>query len=317
MKKYIVTFVTMLIVISLGGCDLREALLPKLIERQEAYLGAEQFTGHEFKNITDNVYEFRWNYYRNISIDTEEGWVIIDPINKEAASLLAKELKRLKPNKPVAALIYSHYHLDHAVGGKELSPMRVIGHKDAPKYWKDFAKAEQGVLLPTELIDGDVTLKFGSTEIRALYLENSHTDTLYAFHLPQHRLLFSIDLGMVKSFLPMGHPDTYGPGVMRALDRLASLDFDIFIPAHFQTGTKDDLLEHIQSKRDLLRLSQEAIEMYGAGNGATIPGEGEELVKMFMHIYKPMKEKYGHWHGFNEQSLYIVFTSIVRETLGF
>ena len=300
---------------ALTGCDIREALLPRLVAGQSKYLGPERFTGSEFQQISDRVYAFRWRHYRNISIRTDEGWVVIDPLNAVAADLLAEHLSAVDPAAPVAALIYSHYHLDHAVGGAALKPQRVIAHERSPSYWRDFPS--NGVLQPTEFINGDTTFDIGGVTIKAIYLENSHTDTLYAFHLPSDRMLFSVDMGLAKAFLPMGHPDSYGPGVIRALERLVAVDFDAFVPAHFDVGTKADLEEYLEFQKDVRRLAREALDLYGEANGATLSGDSEALKEMFVYVYGPIKEKYGHWHGFDQQSLYIVFSNIVGEVLGF
>lgn len=43
-----------------------------------------------------------------------------------------------------------------------------------------------------------------------------------------------------------------------------------------------------------------AVEKYGIAGGAALPDDAAGLRKMFEHIYHPMKERYGDWHGFNE-----------------
>lgn len=306
---------SVLIVSTLTACNLRELLLPRIVAGQEQYLGPDRFSGSEFLELADGVYSYRWLHYRNLVLDTEEGWVVVDPLNRQAATELREQLSKLKPAQTIAALIYSHYHLDHASGGEVLRAERIIAHKNSPFYWTDFPGAD--IEPPTELIEGDTVLQFGTVSLRVLDLGKSHSDTLFAFHLPEANLLFSVDMGLSQAFLPMGHPDSYGPGVMRALEKMAEVDFEVFVPAHFDMGTKDDLLEYIQLQRDIRRLAREALDLYGPADGATLPGDGDALMEMFSYIYEPLKAEYGHYHGFNQQSLYVVFSGLIGETLGF
>ena len=64
------------------------------------------------------------------------------------------------------------------------------------------------MLPPTRLIAGDTVLTIGGVEIRALYMGLSHTDTLYAFHLPAERLVIggtqAISRSLYGSLIPRG-----------------------------------------------------------------------------------------------------------------
>lgn len=301
--------------IALTGCDLREVLLPRLVSGQQAYLGPDQFTGSELELVTEGVYSFRWEYYRNLVIDTDEGWVVVDPMNKEAARALRGELEALKPGQPVAAMFYSHHHLDHAQGGAPLEAERVIAHRKAPQYWRDFPSTV--IAAPTDLIEGDQVYRIGGVEIRLIDLGKSHSDTLYAFHLPEQSVLHTTDMGLVRAFLPMGHPDSYMPGVIRALEKLAAIDFEHFVPSHFGTGKKMHLVEYLGYQKEVRALALQALAEHGDGGGRTIPGNGDTLVAMFNDVYEPIQAKYGHWHGFDQQTFYTVFGAVTGEALGY
>lgn len=60
-----------------------------------------------------------------------------------------------------------------------------------------------------------------------------------------------------------------------------------------------------------------AVEKYGIAGGAALPDDAAGLRKMFEHIYHPMKERYGDWHGFNEMILMAAIRHVVGETLGY
>ena len=55
----------------------------------------------ELTKVTDRVYTFRWTWDRSIVILTDEGVVVFDPFNREAAKILAADLERIAPGKPV------------------------------------------------------------------------------------------------------------------------------------------------------------------------------------------------------------------------
>jgi glyoxylase-like metal-dependent hydrolase (beta-lactamase superfamily II) len=49
-------------------------------------------------------------------------------------------------------------------------------------------------------------------------------------------LLWTADFALVRTILPIGGPDYYFPGAVKAMERLAALDFDTFVPSHFGYG---------------------------------------------------------------------------------
>lgn len=295
------------VLLSIAGCT--SFVLKTVMTTVEPYFHGPGIDGTKFEQLTDKVYTFRWNWYRNLIIVTEVGLVVIDPMNSDMATALKKELDQKFPGKKVHTLIYSHYHLDHSSGGAMLAPMEVIAHEKCPTYWQEFA--HQQVLDPTRLIAGDTTLNIGGVEIRALYLGLSHTDTLYAFHLPSEQLVFTADLGLVKSVAPAGVPDRYAPGYLAALNRIATLDFQTFVPSHFGYGIKQDLIDWRDMMEDSRRLARQAIH-----NTGPFGTRDNQMVKYFNTVYFPMRKKYGSWHGFNEMFILNLVRDIEGEALG-
>lgn len=275
----------------------------------DPYFHGPGIDGSRFEKLTEKVYTFRWNWYRNVVIVTDAGLVVIDPMNAEMSAQLRRELDRSFPGRKVHTLIYSHYHLDHTRGGALLAPVNVIAHEKSPLYWKEVDRA--GVLEPTRYIAGDTALNIGGMEIRALYMGLSHTDTLYAFHLPSERLVFTADLGLVKTMAPDGVPDRYAPGYLAAMNRIIGIDFDIFVPSHFGHGTKQDLIDWRDMMEDGRRLAREAIRTAGS-----VGLRDDQMGKYFDAVYYPMREKYGRWHGFDQMFVLNIVRDIVGEALG-
>ncbi|MBI3774656.1 MAG: MBL fold metallo-hydrolase [Gammaproteobacteria bacterium] len=294
-------------VVAATGC--RSFILETVMTTVEPYFHGPGIDGTQFEQVSDKAYTFRWNWYRNLIIVTDAGLVVIDPMNTEMATALKHELDRKFPDKKIHTLIYSHYHLDHTRGGAALAPLEVIAHEKCATYWKDFEHRD--VLEPTRVITGDTTLDIGGVEIRALYLGLSHTDTLYAFHVPSEKLVFTADLGLVRSVAPVGVPDRYAPGYLAALNRVAALDFDIFVPSHFGYGTKHDLTDWRDMLEDGRQLARAALR-----NTGSLGTRERQMARYFDTVYYPMRAKYGSWHGFNEMFILNLVRDLEGEMLG-
>jgi glyoxylase-like metal-dependent hydrolase (beta-lactamase superfamily II) len=304
----------MVMALVLSGCSVREYVIDRTVAEQVHYVpDVEHYGGHELKQLTERVYTWRWTWDRNIVVKTSEGFVVVDPFNAESARLLKAELAKIAPGVPVHTLFYSHYHLDHVPGGAGLEPQHVVAHAKCPKYWSELSDdpLTRQILPPTELIEGDQKRVIGGVEIDLIELGHSHTDTLYAYYLPAEKLLFTVDTGLVKTFFPMGGPDMYFPGIFQAMDKLAQLDFDVWVPSHFGIGHKSDFLASLAFLRDVRRLAIETREKYG------LPDDSETFVKSFHHVYDQLKAKYGDYHGFDEQALFVVARAYSGAFLGY
>lgn len=306
MKKAVVLALASVVLV-LTGCN--SFVLKTVMGTVDPYFHGLGIDGTKFEKLTDKVYTFRWNWYRNVIIVTDAGLVVIDPMNPAMATALKKELDLNFPGQKIHTLIYSHYHLDHTGGGAVLAPDEIIAHEKSPQYWQDFE--HKNLLEPTRYISGDTVLTIGGVEIRALYLGLSHTDTLYAFHIPSERLVFTADLGLVKTVAPDGVPDRYAPGYLAAMNRIIALNFDTFVPSHFGFGTRNDLIEWRDMLEDGRRLARDAIRTTGS-----LGVQDNQMGRYFDAVYYPMREKYGTWHGFNEMFILNIVRDIEGEALG-
>lgn len=295
----------------IASCDPKRAVMEVAVGDMEDYFGAERYDGSELVKLTDRVYTYRWTWYRSLVIDTDEGLVVTDPFNAEAARTLKKHLARAGLTKPVHTLFYSHYHLDHTEGGAVLSPGQVLAHAKCPTYWADVDASR--VLPPTQLIEGDQKLTIGGVPIELLYLGRTHTDTLYAVHLPEERVLWTADFALVRTILPMGGPDYYFPGAIKSMERLAALDFDVFVPSHFGYGSKQDLVDYLGFFKDLNDVANRSMEKFGR----EVPRDRETLQDAFNFYYDELEEKYGDWHGFEQNVLFVIVRSTTGARLGY
>ncbi len=302
------TFVIGGLLLGATGCDLSEIATQRFLASAGTYFNHRP--GQAFETIASGVHSFRQGFNRNLVVETTAGLVIVDPFNPQFAAALADKLRARFPGQPVHTLVYSHYHLDHVRGGALLDPGQIIGHRKLAPYWR-FIDDDAAIAPPTRSIAGDQRLQIGGVRFDLLYMDLSHPDTLYAVHLPGAGVLFAPDLGFVRAVPPAGMPDMYYPGYVRALERLAARDFAHYVPSHFDTGTRADLIAYIQ----FLRTGRELVlRAYSRHGPVSVPGAAEHY---YAEVYKPLAARYGDWLGFDEMALPFLIRNLAGGYLGY
>ena len=75
---------------------------------------------YETTRIAEGVYQFRWQAHNGFFVVTPAGVLAVDPISMEAAAQYAPEIKKVAPDAPLRAIVYSHEDADHATGAAAL-----------------------------------------------------------------------------------------------------------------------------------------------------------------------------------------------------
>ena len=276
--------------------------------------------GTQVDRIGDSpVYAFRRGFVRSLVLDTPEGLAVFDSFDADHAGALKAWLDRTFPGRPVRWLVYSHYHLDHTRGGTLLEPIEVIAHARCEGYLSDLGESATATVAPiTTTVSGSTTLRFGTgsgaIEVHAHDMGHSHTDCLYAFHLPAQRTMFTADLGFVRMLPPFGFPDWYYPGYMRALDRVAELDFELFVPTHGELGGHRDLTDFADMMRDVRESVAAAFDRHG---GPQVAADGHTCRVILREEIGGLRARYGSWHGFDSMMLPLFFRHLGGVYLGF
>lgn len=267
----------------------------------------EQPQETKLNRITDNLYAFQWIHYTSMVVVTDEGIIVVDPSNRRAATQLKVVLEEEFPGKPIAAVIYSHNHKDHTEGAEILQAPRIIGHQDIARYLADFPGHD--VQLPNETYTGDTIIEAAGTEIALVYLPDGHTRTMYAIHFPEYRAVYLADLATVDT-MPFILMDMYLPAVERNLEQVAQIDFDYFVPSHFTSGTKEDVIKSLQFYKDIRQIARDALAKHG-------PLTETSGFAIQSYMYDELKAQYGHLHGFDD--LYIPFITrlFLSELVGY
>jgi glyoxylase-like metal-dependent hydrolase (beta-lactamase superfamily II) len=294
----------------LGGCSFRDALLRTIVSEQADYFN-DKASAPGLSRLTGRVYTFTDGFNRNLVVDTPEGLVVVDSFNRKMATQLLAAIGQTAAlkGKTVRALIYSHFHLDHTGGGAVLNPGEVVAHERCPAYWAD--RPDHDLLPPTRLISGDQELSYGGMAFKLISTGPGHTDTMYAVHLPGEKVLFTADTGFVHALPPLGiAAGGYSPAYRRALDRLAELPFDTWVPSHHRFGTKADLKEYQAFIHDLHQRCRAALARQTGGFTR------QNLESLFDEVYPELKKQYGDWHGFDQGALILMIWATTAELLG-
>lgn len=309
LRLYALALFVPVAILSFGpACSVQDALARQIFLSSAEYTDREDFAREEFVEHTDRVFSYRYLFYRSLLVRTAAGLVVVDPMNARLAGKLRSELERRFPGTAVHTLFYSHYHRDHVEGGRLLAPRRVVAHANSERYWKDFGEPEE-FARPTDWIRGDREYEIGGVRLRLLDLGDSHTDTLYAFHLPDEKLLYSPDVGFARGWPTPGPFHTYYPGYIRAMQRLLrESEWSVWIPAHGETGAREDLADSLE----MFMFLRESV----AAARAKYPTETRaDLERIFEEVWPLWKRRYGHWHGYDQMALASLFRQMAGDSL--
>jgi len=198
--------------------------------------------------ISGDLYRFQNNNHYSVFLVTPEGIITTDPISKEAATWLNKELKE-RFDLPVKYLIYSHNHADHISGGEAFGDNVVVVSHEITK--EKIIKDTVPTAVPNITFTKRMTLDLGGKKVVLIYPGKSHGDNCIIMHFPEERTVFVVDFITVNRLPYRNLNDSYFPDWMQSIAVVESLDFDILAPAHGSLGTKADATEHREYIQDL------------------------------------------------------------------
>lgn len=203
-----------------------------------------QETKRAITNVAGDVYRFQNNFHFSLVTVTDDGVVIVDPINAEAAQWLKENLSTIT-DKPISHLIYSHSHGDHASGGSVLADgATVIAQANAPD-------AIDGVK-PDVRFEETHSLEVGGKTFELTWLGEGHGVDLIAVVVRPENVAFITDAASPKRLPFRDMPNSNIDKWIDQVKKVESLDFEIFAPAHGNVGVKADASD-VRVYMELLR----------------------------------------------------------------
>lgn len=232
---------------------------------------------YSIENVTGDLYRFQSNNHYGVFLVTDEGIILVDPINTETATWLKGELDA-HFGVPVKYVIYTNDHPDHSSGGKVFSETaQFISIREGAE---KMVERDQTVK-PGFTISAPFTLSLGKRRVK---LRPAFTSGQMGVFFIKEKALFVSDLAAVKRLPYEDLPNVDIIGAIGALFYLGKYDFQILIPGHGKIGKREDFFEYQDYLINLFHL------------GIKAKAEGLTLIETNENF--PL-DKFQHWENFN------------------
>ena len=162
----------------------------------------------EIEQLSDQLYTFRYTFYRNIILIGDDGIIVTDPLTPEAASILNDELKKIS-DKPIKYVAYSHSHWDHVSGGQVFKDQGAtfVAHEQCLQNWLE--NPSKNVVKPDQVFANEYTIDVGNSALEMYYFGPSHDNCRVVFLTQPDRYIFIAD----DANPPNGMNMIYGAGL--------------------------------------------------------------------------------------------------------
>lgn len=201
--------------------------------------------------LRPGIYRTKNNRHYGLLVETDDGMIVFDTINKDFAAWLKAEINS-RFNKKVSYVIYSHNHADHVSGGEVFADHnpRYIAHQFA----KD-SMQRMGVQtrLPDITFSDQLSFTLGGQQFELRYHGANDGRGSISLLIPAQKLISVMDWVIIGR-LPYRDLARYNiDGMIRSLHQLETLDFTLAAPGHANTGTKADIRitrRYLETARD-------------------------------------------------------------------
>jgi glyoxylase-like metal-dependent hydrolase (beta-lactamase superfamily II) len=211
----------------------------------------------DLTNVAGDVWRFDNNFHVSMVVVTEEGAVVTDPINAEAATWLEAQI-RDRFGKEVTYMLPSHGHGDHAAGGEVFADTAtIIAQRNYEKQvGQNFGPTEPA----DQYFDDAYTMEYGGKTFEMTYIGEGHGDDMVVTVVRPENVAFVVDV-VSPGRLPYQNTTSALHGLIEQVKVVEGLDFDILVPGHSKTGTKADATEareYLEALRDMVQAELDA-----------------------------------------------------------
>jgi cyclase len=174
---------------------------------------------------------------------TDAGVVLVDSKNERMHDDLVAKVRSLT-DAPISYVVLTHNHADHSAGAAQLRALGATVIMSAADRQRMGGVGDAG--LPQVGYDGHAEIVLGGKRIELLEF-CGHTSGDTVVYLPDARVVVAGDLVATPDSIPQ--VTNYADGgswtdMVRSLDTLAQLDFDLMIAGHGPVLTKAQFLAH-------------------------------------------------------------------------
>ncbi len=221
-----------------------------------AVLAVLSFAGYELYRflriepikIDDRFYVILGGGGNSAVLIGDDGVLVVDPKFKSPGRRLA-EFIRSVTDKPVKAIVNTHYHADHSHGNANYAPgADIIAQRRTREHLLqfdgDFWQVEPAwSMLPNDPVDDEKQVPFGDETVRIIHPGRGHTDGDVIVYFAKRRIVHTGDF-FLHEFYPF--IDRRGGGTARewvhSLDTVLALrDAQQYIPGHGALSSRADV----------------------------------------------------------------------------
>ena len=147
----------------------------------------------DVERITDDIYAFRYSFYRNIFIVTDEGVIATDPLSVEAGQILSEQIAKIT-DQPVKYVAYTHSHWDHVSGGQPFKDQgaQFVAHERCAENFIE--NPNPNVVTPDITYADRYEITLGGKALERFYFGPSHDNCLVGMVIKPDNLLFLADV---------------------------------------------------------------------------------------------------------------------------
>ena len=202
---------------------------------------AQEGATREISHVAGNLYRVRSNFHYSALLVTDDGVLVTDPVNADAARWLKAQIAE-RWGKPVRYVVYSHDHADHISGGEVFADTAsVVAHRDTRR---NIIGEQRATAVPDITFTDSLTLHLGGQDVELMHVGRSHSNNGIVMHFAAERALFAVDFISVDRLPYRDLSDSWWPDWIDAVRRIEAMDFDILLPGHGPVGTHADVGEH-------------------------------------------------------------------------
>lgn len=211
---------------------------------------AESKTSYKIEQMKDNVYRFTAGHYKSAFMVTDQGIIVTDPINKEAAAWLKDALaKRFK--QPIRYMLYSHSHVDHSYGGDVIdsADITVVAHEYAKE---DIEWTKLPTALPELTFRDELRVNLGNSWVELKYHGPNNGRGNVSMRFMPANVMYVVDWILVGR-MPYRNLVGYDiHGVIRSTREVMAMPpFDLFIGGHAEAGSREEVADYLNYMEDL------------------------------------------------------------------
>ena len=215
---------------------------------------------YDLKEVKDDVYVVSSNGYNAMFLVTGEGIIVIDA-PPGIGDKIFKAISEVT-NETITHLIYSHSHKDHIGAAhvifKQQPEIEIIAQNETAEILK--MRNDPDRPIPTTTFVDNTTLTIGNKTIQLTYPGPYHQRGNIFIYVPEQKILMTVDQ-LAPGEVPWKHlaatPEV--PALERSYDQALAYNFDIYVPGHGETGTKEDIKIQQEYVSDLKNFSQFAL----------------------------------------------------------